>query len=274
MYIIRAAIREVLEEIKPATVRQVFYALVSRGVIDKTEAEYKSTVCRLLVDMRREEVIPYGWIADSTRWMRKPKSYTGLVDMLSTTRDTYRRALWSTQPAYVEVWLEKDALAGVLYTETAEWDVPLMVTRGYPSLSFLHEAAQELRHQESPAFIYYLGDRDPSGVDIPRFVEKELRSRAPDTDITFTLLAVTVEQIEQFELPTRPTKKTDTRSKSFVGESVEVDAIPPAALRTLVCNSIVQHIDEPALRRLERTEELERETLDDVLYSIQIGAMN
>ena len=78
-------------------------------------------------------MIPYGWIADSTRWMRKPKSYSGLVDMLSTTRDTYRRALWSTQPAYVEVWLEKDALAGVIYTETEDWDVPLMVTRGTPA---------------------------------------------------------------------------------------------------------------------------------------------
>jgi hypothetical protein len=201
--------------------------------------------------------------------MRKPKTYTGLVDMLSTTRATYRRDLWSTQAAYVEVWLEKDALAGVLVPETNEWDVPLMVTRGYPSLSFVHEAGLALRQQESPAFIYYLGDRDPSGVDIPRFVEKELRSRAPKVDITFKLLAVTVDQIEQFGLPTRPTKKTDSRSKNFEGESVEVDAIPPDVLRTLVHNSIVQHIDAEALELLERTEDAERETLDNLLQGLK-----
>ena len=183
MYVIRDAMREVLEEIQPATVRQVFYALVSRGVVAKTEAEYKTTVCRLLSDMRREEVIPYGWIADSTRWMRKPKTYTGLVDMLSTTRATYRRDLWSTQAAYVEVWLEKDALAGVLVPETNEWDVPLMVTRGYPSLSFVHEAALALRQQECPAFIYYLGDPIPVG-SISHGLSRRSSGAGPPTSIS------------------------------------------------------------------------------------------
>ena len=82
-------------------------------------------------------------------------------------------------------------------------------------------------------------------------------------------MAVTVDQIEHFNLPTRPTKKTDSRSKSFEGESVEVDAIPPADLRTLVHNAIVQHIDVPALRALEQTEEAERETLDNLLHGLE-----
>lgn len=268
MFELRAAIRNVVDLIKPATVRQIFYALVTLGVIAKTEVEYKSTVCRLLADMRREDVIPYGWIADNTRWMRKPKTYSGLLSMLETTRDTYRRDLWATQPAYVEVWLEKDALAGVLYEETAEWDVPLMVTRGYPSLSFLHEAAAAVAEQRKPVFIYYLGDRDPSGVDIPRFVEEELRARAQGADITFELLAVTTKQIEQMRLPTRPTKKSDTRSKNFQGESIEVDAIPPAELRRLVHNAIVQHIDVDALRQIEAVEAEERNTLGSVLAAL------
>ncbi len=170
---------DIVQEIQPATVRQVFYQAVSRGVIPKTEAAYKGIVCRLLSRLRREGDLPYNWIADNTRWMRKPVSYSGLQQMLEESIDLYRRDLWAQQPAYVEVWLEKDALAGVVYPVTYRWDVPLMVTRGYPSLTFVAAAAEEMRQKHRPIFIYYFGDRDPSGVDIPRFVEKELREQAP-----------------------------------------------------------------------------------------------
>ena len=111
------------------TVRQVFYRLVSSGVIPKTEASYKNIVVRLLGIMRREGDLPFRWIADNTRWMRKPSTYSSLEHALDNTIATYRRALWDQQDSYVEIWLEKDALAGVLYDVTAEWDVPLMVTR-------------------------------------------------------------------------------------------------------------------------------------------------
>ena len=141
---IRDALLGVLVKDHPATVRQVFYQLVSMGVIPKTENEYRNTVCRLLAKMRREGIIPFGWISDNTRWMRKPRTYNGLSEVLEITARAYRRSLWTRMPAYVEIWLEKDALAGVLYEVTEKWDVPLMVTRGYPSLSFLYEAAEYL----------------------------------------------------------------------------------------------------------------------------------
>ena len=107
---IRAAIIEILGEIQPATVRQVYYQLVGRGVIAKTEAEYKSTVVRLLTAMRREQEIPFGWIADNTRWMRKPSSYSSLGDMLVESQRLHRRALWDNQDAYVEIWSQRRAL--------------------------------------------------------------------------------------------------------------------------------------------------------------------
>ena len=110
---IRVALYQVLADDNPMTVRQVFYRLVSSGAIAKTEMEYKQTVVRLLTEMRRDREIPFHWIADNTRWMRKPRTYHSLRSMLKITRDTCRRELWSNQPAYVEVWLEKDALAGV-----------------------------------------------------------------------------------------------------------------------------------------------------------------
>lgn len=265
---IRAAMHTTLQEIQPATVRQLYYQLVSRGVVGKTETEYKSTVGRLLTEMRRDGTIPYGWVADNTRWMRKPDSYTGLEQMLAETRGTYRRALWASQSVHVEVWLEKDALAGVLYPETAEWDVPLMVTRGYPSLSYLYEASETIRAKRKPVFIYYLGDHDPSGVNIPQVVERDLRSMAPGAEITFERLAVLPEQIISMGLPTRPTKKSDTRSKNFEGESVEVDAIPPAVLRSLVSDRITGHINWQALTRLWAVEEAERGTLDRIIAGL------
>ena len=263
------AISDLLNEDHPMTVRQVFYRLVSEGRIAKTEAEYKSTVVRQLGVMRRAGEIPFDWIADHTRWMRKPRSYSSLSAALQLTAETYRRALWDNQEVYVELWLEKDALAGVLMEETGPWDVPLMVTRGYPSLSYVYEAAETISVHGKPTFLYYCGDWDPSGLDIPRSIETNLREFAPDAEIHFQRIAVTQEQIIEWALPTRPTKKTDSRSRGFEGESVEVDAIPPRSLRDLVKRYITQHIDQRQLEILKAAERSERELLQKLPQQLQ-----
>jgi hypothetical protein len=95
---------------------------------------------------------------------------------------------------------------------TAQFDVPLMVARGYASLSFLHSAAEEIKKLDVPAYIYHLGDFDPSGVNAGESIEKSLRGMAPYAEIHFKRLAVTPRQIEAWNLPTRPTKKSDTRA--------------------------------------------------------------
>jgi len=258
---IREELYNLLRAENPMTVRQVFYQLVSRGVIAKTESEYKQTVVRLLTVMRRSGDIPFGWIADNTRWMRKPRSYSSLDDMLEREQEFYRRAIWDDQDVYVEIWLEKDALAGVLFEETGPWDVPLMVTRGYPSVSYLYEAAETIKDQGKPAYLYYFGDWDPSGVDITKTVERGIREFSHGADIEFKRVAVTLQQIEELNLPTRPTKKTDSRSKNFSGESVEVDAIPPLTLRNLVRQSIERHVDRRTLGQTQQIEAAERATL-------------
>lgn len=257
---IKDTIFELLEAEQPMTVRQLFYRMVSMGVIEKSENEYNQTVGRLLTNLRREGIVPYDWVADNTRWQRKPRTHRSLAAMLTESARFYRRDLWQDQNAYVEVWLEKDALAGVLYEETAAWDVPLMVTRGYASLSFLYTAAEAIAAQEKPCHIYYFGDHDPSGIHIPQKVEATLREMAPDAEIYFERVAVTPEQIIELGLPTRPTKKSDTRSRNFDGESVEVDAIPPATLRQLVSDCIEQHVDGSILARNQTIEEEERRT--------------
>jgi hypothetical protein len=258
---IRDAIRDVLEADHPQTVRQVFYALTVRGVIKKAEIEYHRTVIRLLVDMREAGEIPFDWIADNTRWMRKPTTFVGLDACLKSTANFYRRDLWAAMPVYVEVWCEKDALAGVLIEETQPYDVSLMVARGYSSISFLHSAAKAIEAKGKPAYIFHFGDLDPSGVDAARDIEAKLRRYAPDAETHFERPAVTREQVERWNLPTRPTKMTDSRAKKFVGTSVELDAIPAAKLRELVRGCIERHVNREQLAVLRAAEESERETL-------------
>lgn len=257
---LKSLIYEIVMEDKPMTVRQVFYQLVSRGAIDKTEAQYKTTVVRVLGDMRREGSIPFSWIADNTRWVRQVNTYNSVQDALEWGAKNYRRSLWYEVPAYVEIWLEKEALAGVLYDVTQEWDVPLYVTRGYPSLSFLHAAGESLVGREYPTFLYYFGDHDPSGVDIPRVVEKGVREYSNGAELYFQRVAINQWQIEAWDLPTRPTKSTDSRAGKFLGESVEVDAIPPAHLRDLCRKSIEHHLPEAERDRVLMAEAAERES--------------
>jgi hypothetical protein len=171
------------------TVRQVFYRTVSSGLIAKTENDYKNSVGRLLVKMRMAGDIPFDWIADNTRWMRKSRTYSSMDAALQNTAQAYRRALWDEQEVYVEVWTEKDALAGVLLAETRPWDVPLMVSKGFASVTYLYEAAQSIKAEGKPAYLYYFGDHDPSGVHIDRAIERRLREFAPDAEIHFERVA-------------------------------------------------------------------------------------
>jgi hypothetical protein len=259
---IRDHIIDILEEDNPQTVRQVFYALTVRGVIAKAEVEYQRTVIRLLGEMREAGKIPFSWIADNTRWQRKPTTFTGIEACLNNTSKSYRRDLWAAMPVCCEIWCEKDALAGVLMEETEVFDVPLMVARGYSSISFLHSAAKAIEANGKPAYIYHFGDLDPSGVDAARDIEAKLRRYAPDAEIHFERPAVTREQVELWNLPTRPTKQTDTRAKKFGSAvSVELDAIPARQLRELVRGCIERHVDQHQLKILKVFEESERELL-------------
>jgi hypothetical protein len=283
MAAIRALIVDVLRRDHPQTVRQVYYRLTSAGAIAKTEPEYK-TVVRLLAEMRRSGEVPYRWLADATRWMRKPTTFSSAEQALRRTAETYRRALWDDAMTVPEVWLEKEALAGVLVDVTREWDVPLMVCRGYPSISFLHTAAEAIHdrsRQDQRTVIYYFGDHDPSGVDIDRSIVKGIGESLlaleggsdfgfePDEEGTFEAyadfhrVAVTPGQIKALNLQTRPTKRhtQDYRAKRFVGDSVEVDAIQAATLRTFARQSIERHVDQDRLEVLQAIEAEERRVL-------------
>ena len=259
--VIREAILEVLEIGFPMTLRQLFYKLVSRRVIAKTEPEYDSTVGRLVKEMRLSGQLPWHWITDNTRGQRKVRTNSSLEEALEDTARFYRRDIWDDQPEYVEIWCEKDAISGVLWPAVVEWHVPLMITRGYPSLSFMYETAATISAVERRVHIAYLGDWDPSGLDIQRNVEGRLREFAPKVDLDFRRLAVTPEQVREFGLLTRPTKASDSRAKGFRGESVEVDAIDSNQLREMVEEFISAFVDRRRLAQLRIAEASERDIL-------------
>src|SRR6516162_3492677 len=257
----REALLAIIDDGRPMTVRQVFYQATVRGLFEKVESSY-GRVQVDLVKMRRDGSLPYDWLADNTRWQRKPRTFDSVEDALRATAAFYRKSLWTTAAAYVEIWLEKDALAGVIYPVTSMYDVPLMVARGYASLSFLYSAAEYINTLAVPVYIYHLGDFDPSGVNAGEKIEETLRDMAPDADIVFERLAVTEEQITDWDLPTRPTKASDTRAKAFGSTlSVELDAIEPNQLRALVQEAIERHLPPEQFEILKAAEESEREII-------------
>jgi hypothetical protein len=246
------------------TVRQVFYQATVRGLAEKAETGYDKVQNDLTV-LRRAGDLPYDYLADNTRWQRKPRTFNGVGEALRDTALFYRKSLWADADSYVEIWLEKDALAGVIYPITSAFDVPLMVARGYASLSFLYTAADFIGDLDIPAFIYHLGDFDPSGVNAGEKIEQTLREMAPEAEIHFERIAVTHEQISAWDLPTRPTKTSDSRSKDFGEISVELDAIEPNQLRALVQETIEQHLPADQYRVLKEAEESERELLTSLI---------
>jgi hypothetical protein len=260
----REALFAIIDDGKPMTVRQVFYQATVHGLVEKAESGYAKVQTDLTV-MRRAGDLPYDWLADNTRWQRKPRTFSSVEEALKETAKFYRKSLWDDADTYVEIWLEKDALAGVVYPVTSMFDVLLMVARGYASLWFLHTAAEYINELIVPSYIYHLGDFDPSGVNAGEKIEETLQELAPDAEIYFERIAVTPEQIEEWGLPTRPTKTSDTRSKGFGAISVELDAIEPNRLRQLVQEAIVVHLPAAQFEVLKAAEESEREIISKLV---------
>ena len=253
---IRDAVIALQAEGQRMTVRGTFYALTVRGIVDKTEAGYRQVQRQVLL-LRREGLLPWGFIADATRWQRKPLTFDRFEDALAATKHAYRRNLWRSQSAYVEIWLEKDALASVLMDVTDPWDVALMVSRGQSSDTFCYEAAQTIDHAVAAGFtpyVFLLYDADRSGRVAARKIEEKLQTYSRFGDLTrCRLLAVTDEQITDWNLPTRPAKENADEI------AVELDAIPPRRLTTLVEEAIISLIDADAWKKEQAVEASERE---------------
>jgi hypothetical protein len=229
----RECLYDIIAAMQPTTLRQAHYQATVREIVDKTEAGY---------NMVQPDLV---------------STFYSVEQALNDAARLYRKALWADVGAYVEIWLEKDALAGVLMPVTSEYDVPLMVARGYASLSFLHSAGDYIADLDVPTFICHFGDFDPAGVNAGEKIEQTLREMAPKADITFERVAVTPDQ----RLPTQPTKSSDTRSKGFGDISVELEAIDPERLRLLVWDAIQGYLLPEQFEVLKVAEEAERQLI-------------
>jgi hypothetical protein len=200
------------------------------------------------------------------------RTFNGVEGALENTARTYRRNLWDNQPYYVEVWVEKDAMAGIVAKVANSFGVPVFVARGFASLTSLYGAANTFRTATDAGkkvMVLHLGDYDPSGVSAGESMIKAFRDDF-QVDVDFRRIAVTPDQIKSMALPTRPVKTSDTRAKNWTGgECVELDTMPPAEIRSLVEDSITVLIDSHQWSTLKITERLERQTLQNVLRRYQ-----
>jgi len=263
---IRTAIAEVAAEYDRMSVRQLYYQLVARRVIDKTEAAYKR-VCDVSAQMRLDGSLDYRTIADGHRSRRIVFAHDGLGSALATMHALYRRNYWISQPVHVEVWCEKDALTGVIQPICEDYGVTYVATRGFPSITLRYESARAIVATGKAARIFYFGDHDASGQRISANLEAELRQHG--ADVIVERVALDPWQVNAYRLPTRPGKRSDSRHAAFAAAfgdaSVELDALPPSDLVAMVEAAILSEIDAEAWGRAVEIEELERETLASIV---------
>lgn len=223
------------------TLRQLYYQLVSRDIIPNESRQYVQ-LSNILKKGRMAGIVDWSAIEDR---IRKPKLPYWALDPQDAIRDmirTYRLNRMQDQALNIEVWVEKDALSNVLWRVTSKYHVRLMVNRGYSSVTAMHDAAERLMDGD---MILYFGDHDPSGLDMIRDIEERLFDF--NKEIQVVPVALTMEQIKQYNPPPNPAKITDPRSGWYIKEyghtSWELDALPPNVLIDLVESHIKKNID-------------------------------
>ncbi len=271
-------IYQVLREDHPQSVRHVFYRMTDPRLscpVEKSEAGYVQVQNRL-VKMRRAGAdgaesytpnpIPYGWIADHTRRGYHTPTYDNAEDFILNVASLYRGNLWMQADCYCEVWAESRSLAGVLQADCEELAVSLYPTGGFSSLTLAFQASEGIKWRKKPVKIFYIGDYDPAGVLIDVSLEKELRTHLPACNghnIEFERIAITAEQIAEYDLPGKPRKEGDRRAL-HIQETVEAEAMPAAIMRAMVHARVESLLPPRALEVTKIAEESERARLIDL----------
>jgi hypothetical protein len=245
---------------EPITIRHLFYRCANCGMIGKTEKEYDNLRGHL-AKWRRQRLIQFDKFIDATRFHYGKACFNDLGEYLESCAKSYRLNLWRDSGYHVEVWVEKDAVAAMVSSIAQEWNLQTFVGRGDPSMSSLHSAAEQFnyyrRHGRKPV-ILYIGDYDESGLAIPKTIEKKLLADH-DCEVELIRVGIIEEHIHRFNLPTRPAKG-DRRGESIIA-AVDIDAMKPEDLRSILQKEIESFIDHDQLQRMRLIEESERETL-------------
>lgn len=231
------------------TLRQIYYQLVSRNVVPNTERSYKN-IGNLVSDGRLAGLIDWSMITDRGRVCQTLSHWDDPAEILMSCAHSFRIDMWANQPNYVEVMVEKQALEGVLIPVCEELDVPFTANKGYTSSSAMRQAARRFLQADSDGkslHVIYLGDHDPSGIDMSRDIGDRLDLFAYGVPIEVHRIALNIDQVKKFNPPPNPAKMTDSRAKDYVArfgkKSWELDAIEPAKLAKLVHDAISDLID-------------------------------
>ncbi len=260
------------------TLRQLYYQLVSRDIIPNQTKEY-AKLSTLLTEARMYGFIDWDFIEDRIRVPKKHGEWDDIPDIVNSAIASYRRDRWQDQDNYLEVWVEKDALSGILQPITEKYHVNLMVNRGYSSASAMHDASIRFRIQERKGkntFILYLGDHDPSGMDMVRDIQERMEIFHSKVDVK--RIALNMDQIEKFSPPPNPAKITDPRASKYIEEfgatSWELDALSPKDLNILLDKEVQELMNIEKYNYWCRLEQYEKDQLVEIADTIDIDSVD
>lgn len=232
------------------TLRQLYYQHVARGLIENTERSYKR-LGEMISNGRLAGLIDWDAIEDRTRNLRGVSHWDDPAQIINATYHSFRMDKWEVQPNRIEVWVEKDALVGVLQRVCTRHDVNYFSCRGYVSQSEMYAAARRLAQYlraGQEVHILHLGDHDPSGLDMTRDIRDRLDMFLEGMGIDINRLALNWDQIEQYNPPPNPAKATDARFEGYAAEfgyeSWELDALEPSVIESLIERHILQLRDD------------------------------
>ena len=266
---------EVLESDHPQSVRHIFYRMTDPRLpepVEKSDRGYRHVQNRCVV-LRRSGRVPYGWFADMSRRGFYTHTFTSAADFIRAMQTAYRQDLWRDADVRCEVWVESRSIASVIFPDCKDLAVSLFPCGGFSSLSFVHDAAEELNGSEDrrPLQVLYVGDFDPAGVLIDVTLERELRNHLdPGIDLLFERVGINPDQIVEYDLPTKPRKAGDKRSL-HVEHSVEAEAMPAGILRDLLRTRIESLLPPRALEVARTAEREERRTLVEMATLYEEG---
>lgn len=247
------------------TLRQLYYQFVSRDLIPNKQSEYKR-LGDTIADGRLAGLVDWNAIVDRTRFLRAQSTWDTPEEIVHSAMVGYRTDKWAAQTVRPEVWIEKDALAGVFEAVCTELEVPYFSCRGYTSLSEMWSAGQRMKRHMREGYtplVLHFGDHDPSGMDMTRDIRERLSMFMGGTEVK--RLALNFDQIEKFEPPPNPAKTTDSRASAYIAEfgneSWELDALSPTVLAGLVREAIMGVLDQDAWNASVSEQEEERSIL-------------
>jgi hypothetical protein len=264
------------------SLRQLYYQLVSRNIVENTENSYKN-VGNLVSDARLAGLVDWDIIKDRGREMICNPHWLSPKEIIESCAQQFRVDRWENQPCYVEVMVEKQALEGVLIPVCREWDVPFTANKGYSSSSAMYDAGRRMYEKlrdEKEVTVLYLGDHDPSGIDMTRDVQERLRLFAecdPNDTLTVEIVrvALNIDQVKQLNPPENPAKLTDSRASAYIqrfgNSSWELDAIEPKHLAKLVSDAIEKIVDITLWEKSGKIQDAGRSYLRQMANSYKAG---